>query len=92
MGESGERCEVRCAGWVIAKDPERRYPGLWWLLAVLAATVVFPGLGAVVALGAAWRLPQRRVAFIVLAVLRVVWTTLVTPWGTGGQSGGSVPH
>lgn len=75
-----------------ATGTSRSHPGLWWLLAVLAATLVFPGLGAVVAFGAAWRLPQRRVEFIVLAVLLVVWTTLVTPWGTGGESGCSVPH
>ena len=70
----------------------RGHSGLWWLLGVLAATLVFPGLGAVVALGAAWRLPRRRVAFIVLAVALIVWTLLFTPWGGGIEQGSSVQH
>jgi ABC-type uncharacterized transport system permease subunit len=53
-------------------------------------TLVFPGLGAVVALGAAWRLPQRRVAFIVLAVVLIVWMLLFTPWGTSVDHGSSI--
>lgn len=70
----------------------RRHPGLWWLLGVLAATLVFPGLGTVVALVAAWRLPQRRVAFIVLAVALIVWTLLFTPWSARIEHGSSVQH
>ncbi|QGN57221.1 hypothetical protein [Nostocoides sp. HKS02] len=73
-------------------DATRGRPGLWWLLGVLAATSVFPGLGAAVAFGAAWRLPRRRVAFIVLAVALIVWTLLFTPWGGGIERGTSVQH
>lgn len=71
-------------------DTARGHTGLWWLLGVLAATVVFAGLGAVVALCAAWRLPQRRIAFIVLAGVLVGWTVLFTPWGGGIDHGVSV--
>ena len=70
----------------------RSHPGLWWALGVLAATLVFPGLGAAVALGAAWRLPQRRVAFIILAVALIVWTVFFTPWGVTVQHGSSIRH
>lgn len=70
----------------------RRHPGLWWLLAVLAATVVFPGLGAVVAFGAARKLPRRRVAFMALADVLIVWTLLFTPWGISIDHGSSIRH
>jgi pimeloyl-ACP methyl ester carboxylesterase len=73
-------------------DITRRHPGLWWLLGVMAATLVFAGLGAAVALVAAWRLPQRRVAFIVLAVVLIVWTVFFTPLGGGIEHGSSVQH
>lgn len=75
-----------------ATDTTRRDPGLCWLLAVLSAAVVFPGVRGVGTFGAAWRLPRRRVAFIVLAVVLIVWTLLFTPWCTSVDHGSSVRH
>lgn len=70
----------------------RRHPGLWWLAAVLLGTVVFPGVGAAVAFLAAWQLPRRRVALIILGVVLILWTVFFTPWGVTVQGGSSVHH